>query len=108
MNPTVDVLPLRAYFAARAPVEIPSWFKHVEPEKKFPPMPNYRTLDEVHQPLALNWQQDPCYDLPEEIAWYGEKVIAHRAGRADWNNADARARYVQWRFAYADAMLGAM
>ena len=96
---------LRDYFAARAPAEIPDWFVHVEPSKAFPPMPDYKTLDEAHQKTARDWQCDPCYDLPEELAWYGEKVAAHRAGKEAWGTANRRARYVQWRWAYADMML---
>lgn len=97
----------RDFFAAHAPAEIPDWFKHIEPEKTYPPMPDYKALDETHQELARQWQCDPCFDLPEELAWYGEKVIAHRAGREDWVDADRRARYIQWRWAYAGMMVAA-
>ena len=97
----------REYFAARAPAAIPEWFVHVEPPKKFPPMPDYMQLDEAHRGIARDWQSDPISDLPEEIAWYGEKVKAHREGKWSWNRLNESARYVQWRWAYADLVLAA-
>lgn len=100
-----DGMTLRDYFAARAPAEIPDWFTHVEPSKAFPPMPDYTKLDETHQKIALDWQSDPVFDLPEELTWYGEKVKAHREGKRAWAILDRRERYVQWRWAYADMML---
>jgi hypothetical protein len=98
---------LRDYFAAHAPLEVPEWFRHVEPKKNFPPDADVEDLDETHRKLARDWRHDPCFDLPEEIAWWGEKVKAHRAARSEWFEADVRARFIQWRWAYADAMLAA-
>jgi hypothetical protein len=103
----VNEASLRDYFAAHAPAEIPEWFRHTSPNQTFPPMPDYLELDECHRKVALDWQRDPCFDLPEELSWYGKKVEAHRAGRSEWNDADHRARYAQWRYAYADTMLEA-
>lgn len=95
----------RDYFAAHAPDQIPVWFVHKEPKREYPPMPDYLKLDETHQQTALSWQRDGCFDLPEEIAWFGEKVTAHRKGKADWEDANYAARYFQWRFYYADMMI---
>jgi hypothetical protein len=96
---------LRDYFAAHAPAEIPTWFTHVELAKTFPPMPEVEELDETHHKIAGDWRRDGCFDLPEEIAWWGEKVVAHRTGKASWEDLNRRERYVQWRWAYADMML---
>ena len=103
MNPIRTEI-FRCYLAANAP-EVPDWFEHVPPEIDYPPMPDFRTLDPTHQKEARQWQQDPCWDLPEELQWFGEKVSAHRAGRDRWNRANSLTRLVQWRWAYAGAML---
>jgi len=95
----------RDYFAAHAPAEIPSWFAHEQPKRDLPPMPDYRKLDPAHQDIALDWQRDGCFDLPEEIAWFGKEVEAHREAKADWDDANYAARFFQWRWYYADMMI---
>lgn len=97
---------LRDYFAARAPTSIPIWFTHVEPSKDgLPPMPDRLQLDKSHQKIAQDWEEDPIYDLPKELAWYGEKVFAYRHACALWRDENNAARFFQWRWHYADAML---
>lgn len=96
---------LRDYFATHAPLDIPSWFEHVPPAKDVPPMPDHTTLDAAHQQIAISWQKDPCFDLPEEIKWFGDKVKAHRDAKAAWSDANYAARTFQWRYAFADGML---
>lgn len=95
---------LLAYFAAHAP-SIPSWFEHTEPARDYPPMPDYNSVDESQRETVRQWQHDPCFELPEELEWYAQKVRAHRAGRHQWQIKNHMARLVQWRFAYAQAMV---
>jgi hypothetical protein len=96
---------LRDYFAARAP-ECPYWFEHSPPPKReIPPMPDYLQLDESHQQIAKSWQEDPIFDLPPELEFYGKKVQAHREATANWHVENSMGRITQWRFAYADAMM---
>lgn len=109
---TNEGMTLREYFAAHAPTEIPTWFVHVEPTRNYPPMPDInevsREADDVHRKIALDWQHDPCFELEDhtpELKWYSDEVKAHRAGREAWREQDIRARYFQWRYAYADGML---
>lgn len=104
-NDCNEGMTLRDYFAVRAPVNIPYWFKHRRPEATYPPMPDVKELDEAHRKTAEDWIEDPAFDLPEEIFFFGEKVTAHRAGHAEWLDTDRDARYFQWRFYYADSML---
>lgn len=95
----------RDYFAARAP-ECPFYFEHVGLPQDFPPMPDFMALGcKEHQDIAKSWKDDPCFDLPEELAWFGKKVVAHRAARDKWNRDDAISRLIQWRWYYADAMI---
>lgn len=103
---------LREYFAAHAPDDIPEWFTHIKPEQDFPPMPDLSEIStdpkDPHRKLALDWQRDPCFDLWDqvpELKWYADEVIAHREGRSAWEDANRRARYFQWRYAYADGMI---
>lgn len=103
MNP-YDKKLIRFHMAATAP-DVPTWFEHTPPAIDYPPMPDYMTLDETHQETVRQWQQDGCFDLPEELQWFGKKVVAHRVAREAWNKKNNLARLVQWRFAYADAML---
>lgn len=100
---------LREYFAAHAPTEIPAWFHYTKPPKDFPKHPS---LDEIstdendpHRREVDSWLQDPIYDLPEELQWFANKVKAHYDGKECWEQAAQRARYFQWRWAYADAMI---
>jgi hypothetical protein len=97
---------LRDYFAAHAPLEPARWFKYTPlPKDGIPPMPNVNDLVERHRQVAADWRRDGCFDLPEEIAWWGEKVEAHRKAVSEWNVANDAAMFIQWRWAYADAML---
>jgi hypothetical protein len=99
-------LTLLDYFAARAPIDIPDWFKHREPEYTVPPRPNYMALaTKEHQDIALDWQRDPCFDLPEELAWFGEMMKTYRNAIAERDELNRVARFFQWRWYYANAMI---
>jgi len=97
---------LRDWFATHAPAQIPEWFKHATVSWEIPPHPDYTKLEKPeHQELARQWQQDPCFDLPAELSWYGDKVNEHLAAKSQRKDADAAARMIQWRWHYADMML---
>lgn len=99
------VVDLLSYFAARAPVEIPHWFVHTPPPINYPPMPDANQLDAVHQKTARDWILDGCFELPDEIKWFGEKVIERRKAKAEWELLDRANRFYQWRWEYALAMV---
>lgn len=99
---------LRDYFAAKAPEIIPTWFKAVLPEKPIEPK-HWSSLPE-NDPFKKdieNWHKDPCYDLPEETAWYQTAWDVFREKRSQWETDCEEAKYFQWRMYYADAMLRA-
>jgi hypothetical protein len=110
------------YFAARAPLEIPAWFR--------PSLPSVRDqtahlrkaiIDEVVQLPRLrdaiqSWRKAPCYDLKdagesrEEKAW----LAKYQGAFEDYEEACAaqrvsndQARYFAWRWHYAAEMLKA-
>lgn len=96
---------LRDYLAAHAPAEIPDWFSHVEPPKDYPPAPRWMDAPKEHHELLRSWLNDGCFDLPDELRWFQDEMTAHRTGRDAWHKQNDAARYFQWRYAYADAML---
>ena len=107
-NPRYDApgMSLRDYFAAHAPESVPGWFKHEPPaEAALPERPSWQQVDSIHQHLVMQWQEDPCFDLPEELSWFEEKHKAYAAAETGYRHANYWARMTQWRFAYADAML---
>ncbi len=96
----------RDHFAAHAP-DVPTWFEHTPPSRTgLPANPTVDELDETHRKLAEDWRRDPCFDLPEELAWWERKVEAYREACQRWNNEDRLARMAQWRYHYADLMVG--
>src|SRR6185369_16843545 len=96
----------REYFAACAPEEIPNWFKAIETGKPKAP-DSYRSLpdDSPHKELLTQWHGDPIFDLPEELKWYQEKWEAYWNEKSDWEKENARSRYFQWRWYFADQMI---
>lgn len=105
-DPGSEGMSLRDYFAARAPGEIPNWFKHVSPVKDFKPLPSWQELPlKEDQNQVRDWMSDGCYDLPDNLSWFQEAFVKYRAAYAVWEEADKIARYFQWRWYYADTML---
>lgn len=100
---------LRDYFAAKAPKNIPFWFKC-----NFASEPQYPCLEELPEELrseAQDWLSDPIFDfsfehgikLVEFQARHEMARIAHEA----WETECRKIRYFSWRYYYADAMLKA-
>lgn len=121
-----------AYFAARAPEEIPYWF-HVEPTKK-PPMP--KPAPEI-EAAAKEWLGDVTTDFANEFVqneilgatipgpsgfpilapmpryWIGYRDLAeeYESAYTKWRETirvieqeDSERRYFQWRWYYGEQM----
>lgn len=95
----------RDYFAAHAPESVPDWFKHKPVEHEVPPMPKAEDVDPVHRKEVSDWLDDPVFDLSEELGWFADKVKAHEDAKDAARAANRAARYIQWRWHYADLMI---
>lgn len=95
----------REYFAGNAP-EVPEWFNHSEPVKDYPPMPNWRDIKDIEDKnLCESWIHDGCFDLPDHLQWFSDRVNKHVEARENWGLLNAQERYFQWRTFYADRLL---
>lgn len=92
------------FFACNAPVDIPSWFTHVSPEKNVTPQPTWNTLPKDAQEHIKLWFSENT-DLPEELQWFGEQWKKHEAEDLAFRKADWAAKYFQWRRYYAEQLL---
>lgn len=109
-----DGMTLREFFAAHAPAEPQPWFEPTMLPRPVPPADDLRSVlpdcTEDEDREAQSWRRDPCYDLctksprlaPYERAWEDY----WRANHA-WSEEKKRQRYVQWPWAWADAVLAA-
>lgn len=99
---------LRDYFAARAPLEIPSWFRLHRAEKK-PAMPSARrelTSEQLDQWQGLgDYLEDD--DVDPEVLEFRDRYDAASHAVGAWEEAYERDRYLAWRWAYADLMIAA-
>lgn len=98
---------IRQWFAAHAPTEIPHWFEHEPPSRAS--IPRLVTVDDVtlpeHKKIVKDWLCDAVCDLPEELTWFVDMRLAYSEAFDAWERENLRARYFQWRWFYADAML---
>lgn len=110
---------LRDYFAAKAPTEIPDWFRC-----SGQPVPSAPTTEQALQQVKgfdsfsysqkdtlRAWLRDPVFDLEADIADIGaaanEIMRLAELDRENVRRENTAARYYAWRWAYADAMLNA-
>lgn len=106
-----DTLPqpgmtLRAYFAARAPEEIPHWFKPVMPEYTGPAGPKLEDIDNDHdRKLAKQWMEEETFDLPPRLQWFEDERRAAEEASAAFAKICEAHRYFAWRWHYADRMV---
>lgn len=101
-----DGLTKREYFAINAPVEIPSWFRHVPLEQKVMEGPRLEDLvNDEDRKLAQEWSRDPCYDLPDHLKWFSDKLDQKVEADSDYRMNNYEARYFQWRRYYAEKLL---
>lgn len=106
------------YFAALAPAEPQPWFApDVGAEPAEPQLPAGLHPDTE---LAVSmWRKDSCFDLLpdykhrlavrdiEAVAAYVDAISAYWIARDNWRKARERARFVQWPYAWANAVLAA-
>ena len=98
-------LSVREYFACRAPSEIPGWFEHVPPVKTHGPRPEC-SRERGFEPGSDEDRAERARVNAEYDAL--RPIIEHwGAAHAAWERRDRMSRLVQWRWAYADAMLEA-
>lgn len=102
---------LRDWFAGQAP-DVPNWFVHRPPDKSgLPAFPAVNALPIAeHRDAAQAWitseREEADYAaLPEELRWFADQHTAAAIAYHRYNWADLMARLVQWRYAYADAMM---
>lgn len=104
-------------FLAHAP-DVPDWFEHDrEPMPVAPKPPSAEEVGEDGYRYCVSWFNDPGWDIDDEDRWGPEgglpQAVARFAAEAKsyWDAKAAReqrnhmARLVQWRYAYARAML---
>lgn len=97
---------LRAYFAVRAPTQIPDWFQPqaARPEPQLPTAGHLPMADREQYNALLNGTiQEDNASLPA-IGLYREYMRA-KTDREDWRADRERSRYFGWRWFYADQML---
>jgi hypothetical protein len=94
------------FFACNAPMDIPSWFEHVKPEREAinPPLLE-NIISESDRKTAEGWLYDPIFDLPEHLAWFQEQYNKYWAAQRKFHVANDQARYFQWRRFYAEQLL---
>lgn len=100
---------LRDYFAAHAPSEIPSWFDEYK-EIKAPskPTPPPHATPEQRRTAAF-WIGDPCYDLEGDpiLEQFQRDYAAWVKKVHEVSRLNKSARYIAWRWYFADQMLSA-
>jgi hypothetical protein len=92
------------FFACNAPVDIPSWFVHVSPEKNITPQPTWYTLPKEAQEHVKLWFGEGI-ELPEELRWFSDQWNKFEAEDMAYKVSDWNARYFQWRRYYAEQLL---
>lgn len=94
------------FFACNAPVDIPGWFKHTPPEKIVCQEPSYDEIDNIDdKETCRSWRLDPCYDLPDHLKWFQDRVEQSHIAYSENVRKDNEAKYFQWRRYYAEQLL---
>lgn len=94
------------YFAAHAPVEVPSWFKENNPVKiPDPPSVNdSRIATEKDRSYIRMWlDNDPC-ELPNHLSWFADEYREYNKLRAEAQRKHEEHRFFSWRWYYAAIM----
>lgn len=100
---------LRDYFAAKAPAEPQQWFKPAmpHPHPSAPAIPDF-TEAEREEYRAYNGDALEIEQIESpRLAGYLRSRIFHNKQSRDWNEDYEKQRFVQWPYAWADAMLAA-
>lgn len=98
------------HYAGLAPQQIPDWFKHQAPEKthhKKPPSWDDKELQisPTQRDRLKAWQDDPCFDLEEDLKYFQDAVDDWYKDEAEWERRNKESRYFQWRGYYAENLI---
>lgn len=105
---------MREYFAAHAPAEPQPWFEPtmLTPRPMRPKAPSDRIAKVLGESLnagadpTRDWVQPPLSDAEWHLLQAYEQNLSNWHGETDkWDRERARERYIQWPWAWADAVL---
>lgn len=91
---------LRDYFAARAPMPIPDWFKH-SPNRMMPTKPDILRLTTAQRAEYSNSEEFQSPEVIEYSALFNEYQIEMDC----WRDEQRERKFFSWRFYFADMML---
>lgn len=95
---------LRDYLAAHAPAEPQPWFEPAMPPRPtVPPMPAFDEEERRDLDRLGDWIED--YEVSERVLEYARQRGAAIKAQEAWDLEKRRQRYIQWPWAWADAML---
>lgn len=104
-------LTARDWFAANAPLMIPTWFDCPKLAIEIAPAVDAdKITDHDANKLFCIWRSDPVFDLAEERPELAEFVAQQEAHWTSAREAERRQhehRYIAWRWRYADLMIEA-
>lgn len=101
------------YFAARAPHEVPEWFKPVMPDQApkqttiIPRRNNHTPLTPSEMRHLGSWMKDPIFDLEPEYSDFRDEVISFWDATKNWNKEKQVQTVIQWPWAWAKMVLEA-
>ena len=97
---------LRDYLAAHAPDKPAPWFEPQLPERPSYPSPEAHLSPEQLKKWKDEWADHSPDKCDEEMLEFDRQYQTAHERIREWDNSyRARARYVQWPYAWADAML---
>lgn len=94
---------LRDYFAARAPMPIPEWYRWMAttPRPHAPAVDHLSTEERADASLMLSKDAPAVMKTTPRVTDY---VVAMRAANA-WRDEQRRQKFFAWRYYYADMMI---
>ena len=99
---------LREYFAARAPADVPTWFKPVTAPR--PATPYWQNLGWDERKIA-DWKGLDDYlsdaEVHPDVLAYRDQRAAIELAQQEWDRNYSTARLFQWPWYWADQMLAA-
>lgn len=99
-----EYIALRDQFAMNAP-EVPNWFNHTALSKdNIPEYPSMSGMSLSDTTLIADYRGLSMY-LPEHLKWYGDALKEFYIADSKWRAEDEMNRLMQWRYAYANAMM---
>jgi hypothetical protein len=94
------------YFAARAPREIPDWFRPDPPAYDGPAFPDIpKDIPDDDRKTLESWVRDPCFDLDDQYAEFQDAAELHWTARKLYKEECEWDRYYQWPWTWAECML---